>query len=95
MAWSAQKNQILFERCQKWAASIVNLLEERDRLIDLYTNEAQGDPAFVNTNIANTDELIALAINVMNNLDKMINNGGSVASAERMQYLTPFLADQQ
>lgn len=92
MAWSEQKNEIFFRRAQNWASAVVNLLEERDRLIDLYTNEASGDPAFVDTAIATTAELVALA-GVMNAMDAMVNNG-VVATADRMPLLTPFLADQ-
>lgn len=93
MAWSAQKNDIFFQRCENWAAAVVNLLEERDRLIDLYTNEADGDAAFVDTAIATTAEAVALA-GVMNALNSMINNG-TVSQADRMPLLTPFLANQQ
>lgn len=95
MAWSAQKNQIFFERARDWASQVVNLLEERDRLIDLYQNEANGDPAFVDTSIATTGELIALATNVMTPLNNMVNNGTPPSQEDRMPYLTPFLADQQ
>ena len=93
MAWSSSKNDIFFRRVQNWSAALINLLEERDRLIDLYTNEANGDPAFTDTSIATTAELIATA-GVMNALDAMINNG-VVATADRMPLLTPFLADQE
>lgn len=93
MAWSAQKNQIFFQRAQNWAAAVINLLEERDRLIDLYTNEANGDAAFVDTDIATTAELVALA-GAMNAMDAMINNG-VVSQSNRMPLLTPFLADSQ
>lgn len=93
MAWSAQKNEIFFKRCQNWAAAVVNLLEERDRLIDLYTNEANGDAAFVDTDIATTAEVVALA-GVMNAMNAMVNNA-TVSTADRMPLLTPFLADQQ
>lgn len=95
MAWSAQKNQIFFERARNWAAAVVNLLEERDRLIDLHANEANGDPAFVDTEIATVTELVALATNVMNPLNALINNGAPPAQDDRMEFLTPFLADQQ
>lgn len=94
MAWSAQKNDIFFRRAQAWSASLVSLLEERNRLIELYTNEAQGDPAFVDTPIATTTELVELA-GVMNALETMVNGGGTVANQDRMGLLTPFLADQQ
>ena len=94
MAWSQSKNAVFFKRLQNWSGAVVNLLEERDRLIDLYTYEASGDPAFTDTDIATTAEAIALATNVMNKLDDMINDGGPVASEDRMQYLTPFIADQ-
>ena len=94
MAWSEQKNEVFFRRCQNWASHIINLLEERDRLIDLYTNEANGDPAFTDTEIATTAEIVALA-GVMNSLNDMINNGGAVASQDRIPLLTPFLADQE
>jgi len=93
MAWSQQKNDIFFRRAQNWAASLTNLLEERDRLIDLYTNEANGDAAFVDTNIATTAELVALA-GVMNAINDAVNNG-VVSQANRVPLLTPFLADQQ
>lgn len=93
MAWSSAKNQIFFQRCQNWAAAVVNLLEERDRLIDLYTNEANGDAAFVDTEIATTAEVVALA-GVMNALDAMVNNG-AVSQSNRIPLLTPFLANQQ
>lgn len=93
MAWSAQKNEIFFRRCQNWAAAVINLLEERDRLIDLYTNEADGDAAFVDTEIATTAEVIALA-GVMNAMNSMVNNG-TVTQQDRMPLLTPFLADQE
>ena len=92
MAWSEAKNRIFFERAQNWASAVVNLLEERDRLIDLYTNEASGDPAFVDTDIATTSELVALA-GVMNAVDAAINNS-PVTTADRIPLLTPFLADQ-
>lgn len=92
MAWSEQKNQIFAQRCQNWAAAVVNLLEERDRLIDLYINEAAGDAAFVDTEIATTAEIVALA-GVMNALDAMVNNA-AVTTADRVPLLTPFLADQ-
>ena len=83
MAWSSSKNDIFFRRVQNWSAALINLLEERDRLIDLYTNEANGDPAFTDTSIATTAELIATA-GVMNALDAMINNGdsGSYAASD-------------
>lgn len=93
MAWSQQKNQIFFRRCQNWAASLVNLIEERGRLIDLYTNEANGDPAFVDTEISTSDEVIALA-GVMNAINSAVNNG-AVSQEDRMPLLTPFLADQE
>lgn len=92
MAWSVAKNDIFFRRCQNWAAALINLLEERDRLIDLYTNEASGDAAFVDTSIATTTELIAMS-GVMNAIDDVVNNG-VVAQQNRMPKLTPFLADQ-
>ena len=93
MAWSANKNDVFFRRAQNWAASLVNLVEERDRLIALYNNEANGDPAFVDHAVATTAELVALA-GVMNAVDDAINNG-TVAQQDRMPLLTPFLADQQ
>lgn len=93
MAWDTNKNDIFFRRCQNWAAAVVNLLEERDRLIDLYTNEANGDAAFVDTDIATTAELVALA-GVMNAMDAMVNDG-AVSQADRMPLLTPFLATEQ
>lgn len=92
MAWSAQKNQIFFERCQNWAASVVNLLEERNRLIALYNNEANGDAAFVDTEIATTAELVALA-GTMTAIDSAINNR-AVTTSDRMPTLTPFLANR-
>lgn len=92
MAWSAQKNGIFFQRAQNWASAVIHLLEERDRLIDLYNNEANGDPAFVDTEIATTAELVALA-GVMNAMDAMVNNG-VVSQADRIPLLTPFLANQ-
>lgn len=72
---------------------MVNLLEERDRLIDLYMNEADGDAAFVDTDIATTAEVVALA-GVMNAMNAMVNNA-TVTTADRMPLLTPFLADQE
>lgn len=94
MAWSEQKNRILFERASNWANAVVNLLEERDRLVALYANEANGEPEFTDTDIATTAELIALATNVMTPLSNMVNNV-AVTTAARMQYLTPFLAGQK
>lgn len=94
MAWSANKNQVFFQRAQNWAAAAINLLEERNRLIDIYNNEANGDPAFIDTDIATVAELIALAINVMTPFNNMINNI-SVTTAARIQYLTPFLINQE
>lgn len=98
MAWSAQKNQIFFERARNWAASVKNLDEERQRLIDLYNNEAHpggsDDPAFVDTGIATKQELIDLATNVMTPFNNLVN-GGAVANANRVGFLTPFLADQE
>ena len=93
MAWDSAKNEIFFQRCQNWAAAVVNLLEERDRLIDLYNNEANGDAAFVDTSIATTTELVQLA-GVMNAMNDMVNNG-TVTQQDRMPLLTPFLANQQ
>jgi len=93
MAWSQSKNNVFFRRAQNWAASLVNLLEERNRLVDLYTNEASGDPAFVDTDIATKVELGNLK-DVMDNLDAMVNNG-VVSQESRMGKLTPFLADQE
>ena len=92
MAWDENKNDIFFRRAQNWAASVVNLLEERDRLIDLYTNEANGDAAFVDTQVATVAELVALA-GVMNAMHAMVNNA-AVTTEDRMPLLTPFLADQ-
>ncbi len=92
MAWSEQKNRIFFERCQNWASAVVNLLEERNRLIAIYTNEAQGEPTFVDTPIATVAELTAFA-GVMNAMDAMINNA-PVATANRMPLLTPFVIDK-
>ena len=94
MAWSQQKNHILFERASNWANAVVNLLEERDRLVALYANEANGEATFVDTDITTTAELIALATNVMNPLSNMVNNA-VVTTAARMQYLTPFLTNKQ
>lgn len=99
MAWSAQKNQIFFERAQNWAAALQNLVEERSRLIDLYNNEARpggvDDPAFIDYPAVSTkQELIDLATNVMNPLNNLVN-GGTVSNTNRVQFLTPFLADQQ
>ena len=92
MAWDSNKNDIFFRRAQNWAAAVVNLLEERDRLIDLYTNEASGDAAFVDTSIATTAVVVALA-GVMSAMNDMVNNQ-TVSQADRMPLLTPFLADQ-
>lgn len=92
MAWSETKNRIFFERCQNWAASVINLLEERNRLIAIYTNEAQGEQTFTDTDIATTAELVALA-GVMNALDAMVNNA-SVTTSNRMPLLTPFVIDR-
>ena len=92
MSWSAQKNDVFFRRCQNWAAGLVNLIEERDRLIDLYTNEANGDAAFVDTDIATTTELVEMA-GVMDAVEAAVNNG-VVTQVDRMLLLTPFLADQ-
>ena len=94
MAWDSAKNQVLFQRLQNWAASARDMLEERDRLIELYNNEANGDPAFVDTNIATVVEAQALVTNVMTPFSDMINNG-VVIQEDRIPYLTPFLADQQ
>ncbi len=93
MAWSPQKNEVFFSRVQNWAAAVVNLLEERDRLIALYTNEASGDVAFVNTSIATTQEVVDIA-GVMNALDAMVNGTAAVSQLNRMPLLTPFLANQ-
>jgi len=92
MAWDANKNDIFFQRAQNWAQSLTNLIEERNRLIDLYTNEANGDPAFVDTAIATTAEIVALA-GVMNAINDAVNNG-VVSQADRVPLLTPFLANQ-
>ncbi len=92
MAYDANKNEIFFKRAQNWAAAMVNLLEERDRLIDIYNNEANGHVDFVDTNIATTAELVALS-GVMNAVNNAINNG-TVAQQDRMPLLTPFLIDQ-
>jgi hypothetical protein len=92
MAWSEQKNRIFFERCQNWASAVINLLEERTRLIAIYTNEAQGEPAFVDTPIATTAELVSLA-GVMNAMDAMVNNA-PVSTSNRMPLLTPFVIDK-
>lgn len=102
MAWNAQKNQIFFERARNWAAAMANLLEERARLIDLYNNEARvnsvDDPAFVDVPAISTKaELVDLATKVMNPTNTMITATTGNLAAEaggRMQYLTPFLADQ-
>jgi len=93
MAWDASKNDIFFRRAQNWAAQLVSMLEERDRLIALYNNEANGDPAFVDHAVATTAELVSLA-GVMNAIDNVVNNG-VVTQQDRMPLLTPFLADQQ
>ena len=102
MAWNAQKNQIFFERARNWAAAVANLQEERQRLIDLYNNEASpggvDEATFVDVpSIATKAELILLATKVMTPLNTMITAGSGSLAAEaggRMQYLTPFLADQ-
>ena len=93
MAWDQNKNDVFFRRLQNWAGAVVNLLEERDRLIDLYQNEANGDAAFVDTDIATTAEAVELA-GVMGALDAMVNNG-VVAQEDRVPKLTPFLANQE
>jgi len=93
MAFSESKNQIFFQRCQNWASAVINLLEERNRLIAIYNNEAVGDPAFVDTQIATTTELVQLA-GVMNALNAMVNNA-AVTTADRMPLLTPFLIDRE
>ena len=93
MAWSQQKNNVFFMRAQAWAASLANLLEERDRMVALFDNEASGDPAFVDHNIATKVELGELK-DVMDAVDALVNNG-VVSQASRMDKLTPFLADQR
>lgn len=92
MAWSEQKNRIFFDRCQNWANAVVNLLEERNRLVAIYTNEAVGEPTFVDTPTATVAEVIALA-GVMNAMDAMVNNG-AVTTSNRMPLLTPFVIDK-
>lgn len=97
MAWNADKNRIFFERARNWARATANLLEERARLIALYNNEARtggvDEATFVDfPSIATKQELVDLAINVMNPFNSLINNA-SVTTADRMPYLTPFLVD--
>lgn len=92
MAWSQQKNDVFFERARNWAGALQNLLEERGRLVALYDNEASGDPDFVDHEIATKTELGALK-DVMDAVDALVNNG-VVAQEDRVDKLTPFLADQ-
>ena len=92
MAWSPQKNEIFFQRARNWAGSLQNLLEERNRLTALYDNEATGDPDFIDHEIATKIELGALK-DVMDAVDALVNNG-VVAQEDRVDKLTPFLADQ-
>lgn len=98
MAWSAQKNQIFFLRAQKLANSIMNILEERNRLTDQYNNEAKpggiDDPAFVDVpSICTKQELIDFATFIMNPMNNMMNNA-AVLTRNRIPELTPLLTDQ-
>lgn len=101
MAWSADKNRIFFERARNWAAAIMNLQEERQRLIDLYNNEARvsgvDEPTFVDyPAIGTKQELVDLATNVMTPLASMLaGTQVNALAGGRVPYLTPFLTDQQ
>lgn len=101
MAWSAQKNQVFFERAKNWAASVQNLMEERQRLIDLYNNEARtggvDDAAFVDfPAISTKQELVDLATNVMTPFASMMaGTQVNALAGGRVPYITPFLADSQ
>lgn len=101
MAWSAQKNQIFFERARNWAAAAQNLLEERQRLIDQYNNEARpggvDDVAFVDVPAISTkQELVDLATNVMTPFSSLIaGTQVNALAGGRVPFLTPFLIDQQ
>ena len=92
MAWSQQKNDVFFKRAQNWAASLWSLLEERDRLVALYDNEASGDPDFIDHSIATKVELGVLK-DVMDSVDALVHDG-VVSQENRVDKLTPFLADQ-
>lgn len=101
MAWSAEKNAIFFQRAQNWAASLMNLLEERQRLIDQYNNEAapggSDDPAFIDfPAICTKAELVNLATNVMNPLNLLMTNQSvNGLQRNRIPDLTPLLTNQQ
>lgn len=76
----------------------MNLLEERQRLIDQYTNEAApggvDEATFVDfPSVCTKAELVNMATNVMNPLANMMNNA-AVTTRSRIPDITPLISDQ-
>lgn len=97
MAFSAVKNQALFDRLRNFAAMLQNAREEGARLAAIRDVEAKpggvDDAAFVDTSIATK----AAALNLLSMADelRLFFENGPLSQFNRKDYLVPFVDTTQ
>ena len=91
MAYDASKNQAFFERLRNWAREAQNLREEGLRLLNVKSQEANGDPAYDDTEIATTGEADTLASYITEFLQFNDGDGSGALAIASWGQLLPFI----
>lgn len=93
MAFSADKNRVLYERARAFASAMQNLREEAQRLRDIFLQEVKpggvDSQFFVDTDIATKAELTSIMDYCAD--FKSLNESVQVIAADRASWLLPFI----
>ncbi len=91
MAFSAAKNQILFERVRDFAKAAQNLREEAVRIKNIKDQEAQGHADHDDTEIATVAELDTMISYLTDFLAFNDGSGAGAFAVARWGWLVPFV----
>ncbi len=93
MSFTSQNMTIFSQRCKAFMASLQNLRQEAAKLDAIYLNEAASgeDDEWAEVNGTTAAEHVD-AILLFRDLKAFCENG-AVATADRQQWITPFIQD--
>ena len=93
MAYNSNQHNNFVNRTTNWMRGLWQLDVERQKLFAIYWNEAVGDPAFADTAQATTGEIIS-AMNVMEDVERLIHGTSGIIQQSRVANFAPFLAGE-